>query len=476
MANDIHLTYGVVRVGETVVGIPIDNLTEVFHSSEYSSLPINSEFLQGGVDLRGKLVPIIDISLIGKFGKSDNSTRLGIVLESSQKLLSFFIDAIVGIANISPNQISEITDSNDRGASFFKSVFPFKEKFVTVLSVEDIFTLPDVLSVNRTDEGVSAASDKGPPMLTFLAGGALYALPAVEVHAAVPKQIIEETAITSGPCLGEITYHDRRIPVICPVTILGLGRKSSRSVSEVVVLRFPDGLLLGVAVDAIRDIRTFPTAKETKIPLWQMDQNFIQKVLVQDDGEQIYVIDVKQLCGTKEIADIASLSEVDVVKPVEKTVAKDTVTANNIVKERERYLVVDLHTRLAIPLLQVTCILDQPKNVTPTKFNTNGFRGYFSRLGDTIALIDLRERLGAGQVTSQQAQVLIAEDSGAQIGFLVDRVVGIEVSQWREKLKGKAGTPETVVQLGGGDTSQVLPFLDLSALEFTKSVQQSPSG
>ncbi len=302
-------------------------------------------------------------------------------------------------------------------------------------------------------------------MLTFMAGGALYSIPAVEVYAAVPNQAIEESAITSGSCLGEISYHNRRIPVICPVTILGLGKRQFRIASEVVVLRFNDNLLLGIAVDAIRDIRTFHTAKESRIPFWQAGRNFIDKVLVHDDGEQTYVVDVDLLRQTQEVADLASLSRLEANKVVGADAVQDSKTPSNIVREREQYLIVDLHKRIAIPLLQLTCILEQPKNLTPTGSNIGGFRGYFSRLGEAIALIDLRERLGAGQVQNEQAKVLMSGKAGSQIGFLVDHVVGIELSQWRESpVEGQAAKQDLVVQLGAGDTKTLLPIFNVNSL------------
>ena len=465
MADDTSLSYGVVRIGDTSIGIPLDNLSEVFHSRGQQTLPIDSDQLQGGVDLRGSLVPILNMSLVGSFRQSNESAELGVVLEHQQMSLAFYVDEIVGIASVSRDMIGQIVENKPTRDAFFGSIFPFNDAFVSILDVAQVFAIPGVFAANRTEIGIGPSGEKGPPMLTFTAGGALYSVPAVDVHAAVPKQEIEETAIKSGPCLGEITYHNRRIPVVCPVTILGLGKRHARTLSEVVVLRFPDDLLLGIAVDAIRDIRTFSSTKETNVPVWQVEPNLIEKVLVDDDEQQIFVVDVGLLRSTKHVVDIASLSRVEAEAPVEPGTADGDDTARQVTKERERYLVIELHKRIAIPLLQVTCILDQPQNLTPANANRDGFQGYFSRRGETIALVDLRERLGAGQVQHEKAQVLMTGDTKKQIGFLVDHVLGIEVSQWRTTVKDDppAGQ-EPLVQLGAGRTAQVLPFMDLAKL------------
>ncbi|MEL6883814.1 MAG: chemotaxis protein CheW [Pseudomonadota bacterium] len=465
MAEDNTLSFGVVRIGGTAIGIPLDNLSEVFHSRVQQALPIHSDQLQGGIDLRGNLIPVLNMSLIGNFPNCNTDPKLGVVLEQGQMSLAIYVDEIVGIANTSGDQIGRIVRSDASEEAFFASVFPFNDVFVSILDVSRVFKIPGVFSASRSAANVVKATRKGPPMLTFTAGGALYSVPAIEVHAAVPRQEIRQTAITSGPCLGEITYHNRRIPVICPVSILGLGKRYSHSLSEVVVLRFVDDLLLGIAVDAIREIRTFSTASEKTIPIAQMGLDLIEKVLIQDDGKQIFVVDVAQLRDTETVLNIAKLSRMDAEKQVEQPKNTADEAVGSVVRERERYLVVDLHKRIAIPLLEVTCILDQPKNLTPVNANADGFLGYFSRRGETVALIDLREHLGAGPVKHKKAQVLMTGEPGRQFGFLVDDVVGIEVSQWRSTQQERGLTAEEpIVKLGSGKATQILPCVGLATI------------
>lgn len=459
-------TYGVVRIGEIVIAIRIEHLSEVFHSNEELKLPIISDLLQGGVDLRGKLIPVLDLSIIGRFERCDRQGRLGVVVESNSLLLAFYVDEIVGIARQPVDEVYEIADNCLSGRSFFKSHFSFNNTYVTIMDVSEVFAVPGIFSVAGSENARSQKDNKGAPMLTFSAGDALYSIPAVEVHAAVPKQTIRKTAITSGPCLGEITYHSRRIPVVCPTTILGLGRKQDRSTSEVVVLRFPEDLLLGIAVDSIRDIQAFSVANEAKLPVLQNGSNLIEKALILNDGVQIYSINVELLFQTESVAEFAKLSREEAVNGKTQNPKKKDVEKRNIIKERESYLIVDLHKRVAIPLLQVTCIQDQPRNWTPAEGREGGFLGYFSRLGRSVALIDLRKKLGVGQVDWRKAQVLLTEYDETFFGYLVDQVVGIEVSQWRQKSAyPKRLAEETVVQLGTGENAQVLPFFDLSKMD-----------
>ena len=116
-----------------------------------------------------------------------------------------------------------------------------------------------------------------------------------------------------------------------------------------------------------------------------------------------------------------------------------------------------------MPLLQVSCILEPPQNVTKGARLAAGFKGYFSRLGETVALIDLREAQGLGSVSAPSAKVLLTGERANQIGFLVENVVSIEVSCWREREQGQGGY-QTLVQLGSDDAPLLLPYCALAGL------------
>lgn len=458
--SSAHNRFGVVRIGESTLGIPISHLSEVFHIKTPHTLPNDSELLHGGVELRGQLVPVLNLQFLGNLTPQDAASKLGVIIEHDGKLLAFYVDEVLGITDIDTDLVHSISECDGTKPSLFVDIFPDKGRFVSILNVSYIFQIPGVFATKRPQIDAQAKINKSSPMLTFAAGSALYAVPAVEVYAAVPKQTIHETAITSGHCLGEITYHDRRIPVACPVGILGLGKQTRQTNAAVVILRFPDDLLLGFAVDEIQDIRTFDKTKEAAIPIWQEGTNFFENVSIGANQTQIFVLSLAKFRANPEILAIASLSQLEETAQKTDVIVRDKKT--NVIQERERYLIVDARDRYAIPLKHVTSILEPPKVLTRTDNVQRGFLGYFARLGETVALIDLRAKLGKGYVTVGEGQVLLTGSAGAQIGFLVDRMIGIELSEWRERTPNQgASLGGTVVQLGTDAEALVLPYLDL---------------
>ena len=479
MTDDGKSSYGMVRIGDQSIGIPLASLSEVFHSRKQQPLPIASDQLQGGIDLRGTLVPVMNLALIGRFSGANLQSRLGVVLEHEGMSLAFHVDEVLGITEVSHSEINQLVADPPEENAFFSSVFSFNGAFVSILNVAAVYAIAGVFSAKSSEVRSANRIAKGPPMLSFTAGGALYSIPAVIVHAAVPRQPIHKSSITSGPCLGEILYHDRRIPIVCPVTIFGLGQSQAPTVSEIVVLRFDDDMLLGLAVDAICEIRTYATARDQKMPEGSLAPKWIERVLSREDGEQVFVIDTDALCAAPVLQDIAALSRDDTEDRPKDQPPETESTQKTLIHERQQYIVLQAHERVAAPILQVTSILEKPQNLTPVSANSHGLIGYFSNRGETLPLMDLRERLGAAMTTSDAARVLIVSDGGSRVGLLIDQVVGIEVSEWRSTEPERASKLKApLVKLGSGKSAEILPVLDLTAfaqLEYTAPVTQAGS-
>jgi chemotaxis signal transduction protein len=452
--------FGIVKIGQTFLGLPIHHLSEVFPVDSEQHLPQAGGPLRAGVALRERLIPVLNLQTLADLSYGGGPPKFGVVIEHKQQLLAILVDEIIGITSITADAINDVSNGSSEPTSPFQRAFYRDGAFVSLIDVEFIFSHPDVSTVRQPEITTKKSERDLKPVLTFEAGSALFSIPAVEVYAAIPKQKIARTAIAMGPCLGEITYHGRRIPVVCPAQILGLGQRNKTNLTEVVALRFPGDLVLGLAVDAIHKIGTVATGTDTTIPVWHAKRNFIEKVVIRDDKTQIFAISLPQLHAAKDLNEIASLSKPDDV-PLPDSIIQTSKT-QNMSREKSRYLVVEATDRLAIPLTHVNRIVEPPEELTTTDQSQHGFRGYFARFNESIALYDLSECMGRPPVDVATSKILLTGQPGHLVGFMVDRVVSIEMSEWSETPRAGA-TPgnTTLVQLGDGPEAMVLPSYSL---------------
>lgn len=457
--------FGIVRIGSSSLGLRLDRLSEVCHVDKLDVLPLKSGSLLGGFDLRGSIVPVLDISQILGLQPQAAATPLCVVIKREERVLAFYVDEVLDIAKTEVDNAQMLSGPDPETNKFYKGVFRHNDQFVSIIDVTSLFDLPGVFSASKPEMSNQKTLDqKTPPMLVFEAGHALFALPALEVYAAVPRQSITQSAISVGPCLGEISYYDRRVPIICPIEVFGLGTEREPGPCEIVVVRAPGERLIGFAVDAIRNIESFAAKNVVPVPDRANSGGLISGVNILGDGRQVYILEVEALHKNPMLSEIAGLSSAPPKQTAVETERSASDKPRNVVHEKERYLVVDAGRQLAIPLTQVTCIVDPPRQVTPARSDKPGFEGYFSWLGKTVTLIDLAGFMGKTGKHGRERRIVLTGPAEDKIGFGVDRILSIEVSNWRETPNADgmgAGLP--AVQLGGPETKTVLPVLDLEA-------------
>ncbi|MEO0904204.1 MAG: chemotaxis protein CheW, partial [Pseudomonadota bacterium] len=151
MAETASQQFGIVQIGDMRVGIPIAQLSEVFHVQEKLPLPQKSPLLCGGIELRGQLIPVLDLQQLGHLKLAMAEPLFGVILEHEKRLLAIFVDQIVGIATIATTDIERISGQTGSEPQLFHDVFKHDGHFVSLLDVAKTFALPDIYAATRHD-------------------------------------------------------------------------------------------------------------------------------------------------------------------------------------------------------------------------------------------------------------------------------------------------------------------------------------
>jgi purine-binding chemotaxis protein CheW len=94
------------RVGQQSFGVPISVIHEIVRVPEITAVPDSPDFVEGVINLRGKIVPVVDLRK--RFGeKAITRTKKNRILvsESEGKLVGLIVDAASEVLKISENEI-----------------------------------------------------------------------------------------------------------------------------------------------------------------------------------------------------------------------------------------------------------------------------------------------------------------------------------------------------------------------------------
>lgn len=130
------------NIGEEVFGVDILKVQEINRMAEITRVPNAPDYVEGVINLRGKVIPIIDLrARLGMEQKEfDKETRI-IVVELEDKVIGFIVDSVNEVLRINKS-ITEPPPPMVAGidSEFITAIAKLSERLIILLDLEKILT------------------------------------------------------------------------------------------------------------------------------------------------------------------------------------------------------------------------------------------------------------------------------------------------------------------------------------------------
>jgi purine-binding chemotaxis protein CheW len=129
-------------LGDEEFGVDILKVQEINRMVAITRVPNTAEYVEGVINLRGKVIPIIDMRK--RFGikpkEDDKNTRI-VVIELSGKVVGFVVDSVSEVLRI-PRSITEPPPPIIAGieADYITAVGKLEDRLLILLDLEKIFS------------------------------------------------------------------------------------------------------------------------------------------------------------------------------------------------------------------------------------------------------------------------------------------------------------------------------------------------
>lgn len=104
MAKELHIVG--FRIGRETFGVPIELVHEIVRVPDITSVPDTPEYIEGVINLRGKIISIVDLRK--RFGekeiKPSKKNRI-LVAEVEGKMVGLIVDAASEVLKIPPSDV-----------------------------------------------------------------------------------------------------------------------------------------------------------------------------------------------------------------------------------------------------------------------------------------------------------------------------------------------------------------------------------
>jgi purine-binding chemotaxis protein CheW len=138
-------------VGDEEYGLDILRVKEVIRIREITRLPKAPSFVKGIINLRGDVIPIIDLR--DKFGlehKSYTATTRVIVVDVEDKLVGMVVDAASQVVRVPADQIEPPPPIvGGLSAEYIRGVGKLDERLVILLNIDKILTQEEKVELEK---------------------------------------------------------------------------------------------------------------------------------------------------------------------------------------------------------------------------------------------------------------------------------------------------------------------------------------
>ncbi len=138
--------------GETYA-VDVHHVKEVLEYTEIAKVPRTKEYMRGVINLRGSVVPVVDLRTKFGMGQTEKTTSTSIVvmdleLQGETVVLGALVDSVEEVIGIEDEQIEpppSIGTTVD--SAFIRGIGKQEDRFIIVLDIERVFQTEELQAV-----------------------------------------------------------------------------------------------------------------------------------------------------------------------------------------------------------------------------------------------------------------------------------------------------------------------------------------
>ena len=138
------------KIGNEEYGLEILKVKEVIRIKEITKLPKAPDFVKGVINLRGDVIPIIDLRV--KFGliqeRYSSATRV-IVVEVDGKSMGIVVDSVSHVIRIDDDQIENSPLLGGISKEYIRGVVKLDDRLIVLLNIDKILTTEEKIEIEK---------------------------------------------------------------------------------------------------------------------------------------------------------------------------------------------------------------------------------------------------------------------------------------------------------------------------------------
>jgi len=145
-----YLTF---KLGNEIFATDVAKVREVLDLATITEIPRTPEFMAGVINLRGSVVPVVDLRLCFEMSKTVSTRNTCIVvvevlLDNESTIIGALADSVEEVINLEPDQILPAPRIGTQiRTDFIKGMGKRDDQFIVILDIDRVFSTDEIAVV-----------------------------------------------------------------------------------------------------------------------------------------------------------------------------------------------------------------------------------------------------------------------------------------------------------------------------------------
>ncbi len=445
--------YGSFFLEGTELAVSIEYVQEVvFFPESMALMPLAPEYLIGIFNLRGTVMPIVNLKKLMKLNKVDvDKSQKIAILDYNGVNVGFAFDSTGEILRPKSDELNEFEYQKESKNKVIRGALKLEEgkRLLQILDPEALISIHNFPQLaehkrsSRQDFFHRKTRSNLRKCICFSVGVAKLAIEITGIHEIVTIPEIKNSAAQSNICLGIINLRGQIVPVLDFLEILkGPGNKNTNSSSQ--RNSYPDGRIIilkleteyfGLLVNSVDSINSYDFEAIMPIPLLSKERMkmFLGCINLENMGDVI-LLNQQEILSNKEILEVtqghSSLYQSN--QQIEEQKLNKT-------RGREVFILFHIKSSFGLPIKEIQEVIEYPKELLDAPGMPDFVRGILNLRGKLYTIVDTRAlyKMPIQDHSVQEeveSKVIIFNRNGERFGLIIDSIDSILTVHNQERM------------------------------------------
>lgn len=127
------------KIMDQEYALPVENIESVVDKTDVTPVPNSKYFVVGLINLRGRIVPIIELTkILGMQIPDEHDYQNILILKMNEEEIGMYVDEVENVLSIDPDKLEKLQSKDSVYSDKVKGVIKIENRLIVYLDLESI--------------------------------------------------------------------------------------------------------------------------------------------------------------------------------------------------------------------------------------------------------------------------------------------------------------------------------------------------